>query len=206
MEKAPMMVDKAQGFMLGLIGKPGSGKTFLIKYLISEVFKDKFSYMLLCSPSNIEYKDYIPESQSYSSFDIGWIYKMINMINLSQQQSKNKNVVIIIDDCIAEVKDKIKDSKIASLFFNRRHLLWGNGIISIVLTSQKYTMVPARFRSCLTNIILFSLSPFDMQKIFEESIVKFTKAQWAEIIGKVYEKEHNYLEIDIDKQLISYSI
>lgn len=205
MEKKIDLLKKEQGFILGLIGKPGSGKTYLIKHLLSTLFSNKFSYVLICSPSALEYHDIVPKTQCHETFDMGWLYKMINMINLSQQTSQNKNILIVVDDCIAEVKDKIKDTKTASLFFNRRHLLWGNGIISILLTSQKYTMIPARFRSCLTNLVLFSLSPFDMQKIFEESIVKFTKAQWFELISKVYEKEHNYLEIDIDKQLINYS-
>ena len=203
MEKTPPMLTKTQGFVLGLIGKPGSGKTYLIKELLGKTFKDKFSYLLLCSPSNHEYKDLVPDTQSTATFEIGWIYKMINMINMSQQASKNKNVLLVIDDCISDIKEKQKDPKLSALFFNRRHLLWGDGIISIVLTSQKYTMIPARFRSCLTNLVLFSISPFDMQKIFEESIVKFTKTQWASVINSVYEKEHSYLEIDIDKQLIN---
>ena len=203
MEKEAPILTKAQGFVLGLIGKPGSGKTYLIKELLGKTFTDKFSYLLLCSPSNHEYKELVPESQSSNTFEIGWIYKMLNMINLSQQGSKNKNVLLVIDDCISDIKDKQKDTKLSALFFNRRHLLWGDGIISIVITSQKYTMIPARFRSCLTNLVLFSISPFDMQKIFEESIVKFTKTQWVTLINTVYEKEHNYLEIDIDKQLIN---
>lgn len=206
MEKKVNILEKEQGFILGLIGKPGSGKTYLIKKMITEDFKNAFSYILLCSPSSIEYNSIIPDTQRHDNFDISWVYKMINVINLSQQSSLNKNILLIIDDCIAEVKDKLKDTKIASLFFNRRHLLWGEGKISIIITSQKYTMIPARFRSCITNLLLFSLSPFDMQKIFEESIVKYSKASWQEAISKVYEKEHSALMIDIDKQLINYLI
>ena len=203
MEKEAPILAKSQGFVIGLIGKPGSGKTYLIKELLTETLKDKFSYILLCSPSSHEYKDLVPGTQATNVFEIGWVYKMINIINLSQQSAKNKNVLLIIDDCISDIKDKQKDPKLSALFFNRRHLLWGDGIISIVLTSQKYTMIPARFRSCLTNLMLFSISPFDMQKIFEESIIKFTKAQWISLINAVYEKEHSYLEIDIDKQVIN---
>lgn len=204
MEKKVELLKKEQGFILALIGKPGSGKTYLIKKMVTNDFKGAFSYVLLCSPSSMEYEDIIPETQRHESFDIAWVYKMINVINLSQQTALNKNVLLIIDDCIAEVKDKLKDTKIASLFFNRRHLLWGEGKISIVITSQKYTMIPARFRSCITNLLLFSISPFDMQKIFEESIIKYSKAAWTEAISKVYEKEHSALMIDIDMQLINY--
>lgn len=202
MEKKVDILGKEQGFVMALIGKPGSGKTYIIKDLLKTKLKDQYSYVVLCSPSSMEYKGIIPETQTTNTFSIEWLYKIINMINVSQQGAENKKVLLIIDDCIADLKEKQKDHRLTSLFFNRRHLIWG-GMLNILFTAQKYTMIPARYRSCITNLILFSISPFDMQKIFEESIIKYTKAQWQMQIEKIYEKEHNYLEIDVDKQIIN---
>jgi hypothetical protein len=110
----------------------------------------------------------------------------------------------VLDDCISEIKDKQKDPKLINLFFNRRHILW-NGVIDLIITTQKYTMFPAKFRSCLTDIALYNISPFDMAKIFEESIIRFTKTQWELEVAKIFEKEFTYVHLDIDKQLINLS-
>jgi energy-coupling factor transporter ATP-binding protein EcfA2 len=200
-DKFESIIQKSQGYVLSIIGKPGSGKTTLIKKLIKATFKDKYSYILLISPSQSEYEDIIPATQMTHVFSIEWLYGMINMINTSMQ-SKKCNVLLILDDCIGEIKESQKNSKIVGLFFNRRHLLW-NGTLSYIMTAQKYTMIPAKFRSCITDICLFNLSPFDMDKIFEESVIKYTHGEWQSHISKLYDKDFEHIRFDIDKQIIN---
>jgi hypothetical protein len=195
------LINKKQGFVIGLVGKPGSGKTTFIKHFISKVSKE-FSYVLCMSPSAIEYHGLIEEAQITDKFDMTWLWKMINMINLTMGTFKESNVLLIIDDFISEVKEQNKNPQLVSTFFNRRHLLW-NGKLNIILTSQKYTMMPAKFRSCMTDLVLYTLSPFDLQKIFEESIVVFTKKIWEEKIQILYTGEFKYIHLNIDKQVIS---
>jgi hypothetical protein len=134
------------------------------------------------------------------TFSIDWIMKKLNAVNCAMQFNLSK-VLIIIDDCVADIKDQQKSTKLISLFFNRRHLLW-NGILSLMVTTQKYTMIPARFRSCITDIVLFNISPFDMEKIFDESVVKFKKTEWVDIIKQIFEKEFSSIYFNIDKQII----
>mgnify|MGYP001490885473 CR=1 FL=1 len=64
-------------------------------------------------------------------------------------------------------------------------------------------MMPAKFRSVITDIIFFNLSPLDLDQVFEESIIKFTKKEWKDSISKIYDKEYNYVYLDIDHQLIN---
>ena len=191
------LTDKDLGFEMLSIGKPGSGKTTFIKKMISS--KKFYDYIFLISPSAIEYPE-IPTPQKTTVFTTEFIIKAINMVNSAIGTGREGKVLIILDDCIAEIKKLNNDPKVVGLFFNRRHLLW-NGRIDLIISSQKYTMLPAKFRSCITDLLIFGVSPFDMKKIIDESTMLFTKREWIEKIKQIYEKEHGALYINIDRQL-----
>lgn len=192
---------KPQGFVLAIVGKPGSGKTYIIQELLKGPLSKTFDYVALCSPSLKEYKDLVPPSQTTQIVSEEWICQMINSINLATNSSSPVKVLFVLDDSVADLKLLERRPKILNLFFNRRHLLW-NGCVSLIFTTQKYTMMPARYRSCITDTIMFNLSPFDMDKIYSELIIKFRKGEWKDIISRVFDKEHSFLFIDVDKQII----
>ena len=206
-----LKTSKPNGFVLGVVGKPGAGKTTLIQNVIKQTMTREFNYVILCSPSEAEYDGLVPPEQRANLFDKQWLIKTINLLNVSMNSvgtatttaATIAKVLFILDDCISEIKALEKDPVIINLFFNRRHLLW-NGTISIIITTQKYTMVPAKFRSCFTDLVFFNLSPFDIDKIFEDSIVKYTKAEWKTIVARVYDRPFNYVCLNIDTQAISY--
>ena len=209
-----LKTSKPNGFVLGVVGKPGAGKTTLIQNVIKQTMTREFNYVILCSPSEAEYDGLVPPEQRASLFDKQWLIKTINLLNVSMNSvgtatttttttATIAKVLFILDDCISEIKALEKDPVIINLFFNRRHLLW-NGTISLIITTQKYTMVPAKFRSCFTDLVFFNLSPFDIDKIFEDSIVKYTKAEWKTIVARVYDTPFNYVCLNIDTQAISY--
>lgn len=226
--------DKKEGFVLLIVGKPGSGKTTIIQGLLSNCFRGVFNFILLMSPSHEEYAGLIPEGQRAFDVDLPWLTKAINMINVNSQSStEQQKVLIIIDDCISTIKDTIsaagvraaskaatqstglpsaipqtaplpkgpQQSLISSLFFNHRHLLW-NGRISLIVTTQKYTMLPARFRSTITDLVMFGISPFDSDKIWSESIIKYTKQEWKEMVAQLFTCSFKALYLNIDTQTI----
>jgi DNA-binding transcriptional MocR family regulator len=57
------------------------------------------------------------------------------MKKLSELNSplKAKNVLIILDDMVSDIKKNEHNPELAKLFYNRRHLI--NGTLSIILTS-----------------------------------------------------------------------
>lgn len=65
-------------------------------------------------------------------------------------------MLIIMDDVLSQLKGN-HDVKLIDLFYNRRHLL-KKGCISIVVTSQKWNMLPVYVRSGMNMIFLYALS------------------------------------------------
>lgn len=73
-------------------------------------------------------------------------------------------MLIIFDDVISSLKNS--DSSLTDLFYNRRHLL-EHGVISIILTSQKWTLVPHSIRSVLNMIIAYPLPKVQLDGVLK---------------------------------------
>lgn len=65
-------------------------------------------------------------------------------------------MLIVMDDVLSQLKGN-HDTKLIDLFYNRRHLL-KKGCINIVVTSQKWNMLPVYVRSGMNMIFLYALS------------------------------------------------
>lgn len=84
---------------------------------------------------------------SCKELDFDWIaLKIIRFRN----NEEYVNLLFILDDVISDLFKQCKD--IMDFIFNRRHLL-KNGMISIILTSQKYSFVPTCIRSNITLLM-----------------------------------------------------
>lgn len=85
-------------------------------------------------------------------------------------------MLILLDDVIGPIKSMENDPHLAQLFFNRRHLL-ANGTISLIVVSQKYSMIPSRIRSNASWAVLFKLNPTDFEFVFKD-LVTFGRQSW----------------------------
>ena len=123
---------------LGIImGKPGSGKTHLLKFLLKskDLFFKRFDFVFILSPSKIEYIDlFLPESNFNSELDFDWIDDKINYVNTINKNTSNYlNVLLIIDDLVADLKSDSQNKKLLSLIFNRRHRINNVRFLFIIL-------------------------------------------------------------------------
>jgi len=155
-------------FLSIIIGKPGDGKTSLLKTMLKEdtiLFK-KFDHVLILSPSIIEYNDlFLPKSNLKSEMDFDWIIEKIS----SFDSKKYINVLLILDDFVSEIKDSELNVNLKKILFNRRHLI-ENGMVSIIITTQKYKSIPTVIRAIINHIIFFRLNPSEEDAIQDEQI------------------------------------
>jgi hypothetical protein len=77
-----------------LVGKPGSGKTTMIKHLVmdKEFYRNKFDHVMLVSPSFNKIGLPINTQNMTSEFSLDWIYRNLEKVN-KLQQAKLERIV-----------------------------------------------------------------------------------------------------------------
>lgn len=182
-----------------LIGVPGSGKTTYIKNLVTDThfYRDKFDYIISSSPSPLDIS-LIPEECQSQTFRLDWLYERINY--LRSLRLRGKNLLFIFDDCISQLKKVSNDPMLVDLFFNRRHVIPGC-TISIILTTQQFTMVPAKFRAVCEYYTFLSLTPRDSEFIKKELIHSHNRRCLSQIVS-TFDQPHNFIFIRVQPFLL----
>lgn len=158
-------------FLSLIIGKPGYGKTSLLKTMLKEekiLFK-KFDYIFILSPSPVEYVDlFLPKENISENFNLNWLFEKIKYID-DNAKFEYVNVLVILDDFVADIKDNETNIQLKRLLFNRRHLIT-NGMVSVIITSQKFKSIPSIVRAIINHLIFFRLNPSEEDVIKEDCV------------------------------------
>jgi hypothetical protein len=117
------------------------------------------------------------------------------------------NILIVLDDVIAEIKKHEFDKRLTSLIFNRRHKIV-NGTVSILMVAQKYSMIPSRLRSNSNWIEVFKLNPADFQFVYKDAVT-LPMGAWEDLLEMAFgtdnseetknEKKFNHLGIQVER-------
>lgn len=67
-----------------ICGKPGSGKTTLVKRIVEspELYANKFDRIIVISPSIGKMGFKVPDEFSSGDFDLEWVFDIIHEINV----------------------------------------------------------------------------------------------------------------------------
>ena len=158
--------DKIPNISL-ICAPPNSGKTYLVKYLLNQLYNKKKIYfgVVFCSSSfNTENFDYIPDKYLYSRYDENII---LNLMNIQQEQinlngkENSKTAFIVFDDMLGLIN--FKSQLIIELFTKYRHYN-----IQILLTTQYIYAIPPLLRECSTFCFVFHITSYRSIKAMYE--------------------------------------
>ena len=205
-----------KSFAMMVVGSPGSGKTnLMISLLMSHPTKkspDKplyffkyFDTIWLVSPSLAtlprKFVEKLPENQVTNEFSDDLIEDIVEEL----YEGENLNNLLLLDDCIRDIS---RSRVLSKIFLNRRHCCHndskeGIGGLSIIVTNQKFSLLPLEFRNALSDIIIFRSSNrseinrikdellFDLDNETQDKLLRFC---WSEPYSFLYVKVNNPLE------------
>ena len=211
----PLPGSKEGWFRMAIIGKSGSGKTNLLRYLTekggkNKIYAKRFYNVYYISPSvkTMDGKPKLPESNFYESIkDIPTIF---NDIKTDEKAGRS---LIIMDDVNHELKVNGQDY-MKKLYCNNRHI--GNslldeetgkqlsgGAVSTILVAQRLNNIPRYIRSQITHYCIYDCrsTKSELNTIFEE-LMHVDKNDFNTIISRVFSKPYNFIFIDTQESKI----
>lgn len=189
-------------FMMTIVGKPGSGKSSLIEELLlnEELLNNKFEYIIFFSPSELMNIKLIQNQNWFTIFNLQILQNIIdNLIQLIEENKQKVKVLFVFDDMISQIKLYKNNSDFIKFIYNRRHLLPFHTEISLIITTQRYVMIPINFRACLSDIIIFKLNNRDYRFIKEDSVGEININQLNDNILK---NDHDFLYINLSEGIL----
>lgn len=212
LEDLPYIPSKplpAKSFAFLIVGQPGSGKSTLWNsLLLSHPTKKKpntprfyykyFDHIWLISPSLQTLplnKLNLNDDRMFNQYTDELLEDILN----EEKDGENLNNLILIDD---SVRDLTRSKILCRTILNRRHCTQNNDEegkagLSIMITSQKYNMIPLALRLNMSNIIVFrSENQRELKSIKEELMGDLTKEQQDELLKIAWKDAHDFLFID----------
>lgn len=191
-ENIQLVPDSFIGY---IVGKPGSGKSHLIKKMLmnKNVFYKKFDLVLFVAPYTIADLP-IPEDRMTDVFDPLWIIDKIEEFQKIKDVSK---VLVILDDVVSSIKSMDNKKPAIDLFFNRRKLVPG-AEISLLITSQQYSLLPVKFRSNLQFLIHFDIANKEIENIKKEHFNGLVRSDYNTLLLMHFKKcNYNFIFIKL---------
>lgn len=167
-----------EAFRMLVVGKSGTGKTYLVQHLFNEYFGEKFDFVFVISMSEVsldEYKEGLQLSEGtelllYKAYfnEIGEaLNKRIEMIHemFKKEYNYQCKTLIIIDDALNITKDRYNKEMIN---------LWTNGrkrFISAIFVAQALKFIDQAWKDNTNYFISFNILNALSRKKFIETVL-----------------------------------
>ena len=163
--------------LISLIAKRNSGKSYLLRYMV-KIQKHDFDKIFIICPTNIIndfYKNITEKDNIFNEYNELWMESLINKmtdINSRLEDVKRKNVLLILDDLVADIRfASCKSLKLLAI--RGRHIG-----ISIIMTSQYINTIPPIIRSNVDFTIVGNLNRKSLDLLEKESNTNLTRKEF----------------------------
>ncbi len=179
-----------------ILGKPGQGKSSLVYswFKSKNMLKKCFDTIFYIAPANSMNSmddnifSKLPDDQIFNELNGDVLDEIIERAKAREDGDK---IAIIIDDMASQLKNGDVQKALKQIAMNKRHL----GIYATYILSQTYKSVPFEVRRLYDNIVVFKVSPDEMESLFVETLPQYK--DYSQAIQKmVYNKPHEYLVIN----------
>ena len=185
-------------FSMLLSAKPGSGKTTLLVTLTEHkaYYKRRFDSIHAFIPPNslasLPKKSLLKRHDKvYDSLTIENLEKVLHRCRESSEEKEDS--LIIIDDCMSDLKHHEILRTLEHLFANRRHLR-----TSTIISTQVYNSLPLILRKCLSHVVLFKLGNGKEQaSVLEECFPGIKKDDAEDLLRAAHKTKHDFLFVDL---------
>ena len=180
--------------LINLIAKRNGGKSYLLRYLV-KIQKNEFERIFIICPTDVInnfYKDITQDECIFSEYDEKWMQTLINRmtgINSKLDKNKIKNVLLILDDLVADVNFAACKS-LRILAIRGRHLG-----ISIIMTCQYMNTITPVLRNNCDLTIVGNLNRRSLDLLEQEYNTTLEKKRFHELYVNST-KNYNFLCIN----------
>ena len=163
--------------LISLIAKRNSGKSYLLRYMV-KIQKHEFDKIFIICPTNILndfYKNITEKENIFTEYNELWMESLIKKmtdVNSRLENVKRKNVLLILDDLVADIRfASCKSLKLLAI--RGRHIG-----ISIIMTSQYINTIPPIIRSNVDFTIVGNLNRKSLDLLEKESNTNLTRKEF----------------------------
>jgi hypothetical protein len=207
---SPMLCDKVisekiksplpnMTHFMGVIGKPGSGKTSITMTLLThqDMYHKSYHNVFVVMPktsrdslSGSPFKDHPPEKlfEELTPTVLNFVHEYSKVASAENHWS-----LLILDDVANDLKNKENERLLKALIYNRRHLK-----LTIWILSQSFNCLPLSIRKALSHCIFFKPSnKKESEAVFSE-LLFLPKEQHEIITSHVFPEgqAHNFIFMD----------
>jgi len=190
-----------------IVGRPQSGKTSLwLSMLLTkhQGYYRKFDKIYLISNSLATLPLPLLNLPAEQIFDGYNEEELFEILKNEKESKENNNILIVIDDCIKDLKSK----KFNKLILNRRHIIQNvdnpkvkSGVM-IFLTGQTYSLLELQVRKNMSDVILFPTSNSkELISIKSELMSDLNPKQQDEILKLAWSRPYSFLYIKMNNQM-----
>ena len=194
-----------KSFAMYIVGSPGSDKTNLWQSLLlskdPRYYNRFFDLVHLISGSLAtlpkKVTNALPDERKSNQFSDELWTEIVGTLRIGE----NTNNLLILDDV---VKDMKRSKTLSKVFLNRGHCTHDegqdkNGGLSIMVTNQKYTLLPLEQRTACSHAILFkSANRQEFDRIREDITFDLQFSQQDALLKEAWKEPYPFLFIAIN--------